>query len=164
MSAVAIGPASGADPRAGAGARRRWRNRPAVRMQPPLTPMIDVTFQLLLFFLLTMQFRQPEGQIPANLPAGDAGKPAAAVLLDPIWIRLHPGDADGVEIEIDRYDLAIETWADLHNSLVGLREQLGSNEIPIVIKPYPGVSWEASLNAFNEALRAEFRNVAWARE
>ena len=33
-----------------------------------MTPMIDVTFQLLLFFLLTCEFRESEGMIPGTLP------------------------------------------------------------------------------------------------
>ena len=37
---------------------RKKRARPKAKMQPPLTPMIDVTFQLLLFFLLSFTFRQ----------------------------------------------------------------------------------------------------------
>ena len=36
-------------------------------IQPPLTPMIDVTFQLLLYFLLTTEFREDEGQIPGSI-------------------------------------------------------------------------------------------------
>ena len=33
-----------------------------------MTPMIDVTFQLLIFFILAGKFRVPEGRLDANLP------------------------------------------------------------------------------------------------
>jgi len=48
---------------------RKKRKREDVKLQPPLTPMIDVTFQLLLYFLLTYSVRKDEGQIPGTLPS-----------------------------------------------------------------------------------------------
>lgn len=45
-----------------AGAQRKRKS-----FQPPLTPMIDVTFLLLLFFILTFTFRQMEGQLPGAI-------------------------------------------------------------------------------------------------
>ena len=48
---------------------RKKRKREEAKLQPPLTPMIDVTFLLLLYFLLTSTFRKDEGQIPGTLPA-----------------------------------------------------------------------------------------------
>ena len=38
------------------------------KMQPPMTPMIDVTFNLLIFFILTPSFDQTEGYLTTNLP------------------------------------------------------------------------------------------------
>lgn len=35
-----------------------------------LTPMIDVTFLLLIFFMLTIQFKTLEGQLAAHMPEG----------------------------------------------------------------------------------------------
>jgi biopolymer transport protein ExbD len=37
--------------------QRTKRGRLKPKMAPPLTPMIDVTFLLLLYFLLTINFR-----------------------------------------------------------------------------------------------------------
>ena len=36
--------------------------------QPPLTPMIDVVFQLLIYFILTLHFKEVEGQLLSQLP------------------------------------------------------------------------------------------------
>ena len=33
-----------------------------------MTPMIDVVFQLLIFFMLTMQFKEIEGKLLSQLP------------------------------------------------------------------------------------------------
>jgi len=54
---------------------RKRRGRAKVRIQPPMTPMIDVTFQLLLFFLMTAAFRN-EGNIASSIPqSGDVAGP-----------------------------------------------------------------------------------------
>jgi len=47
--------------------------RRTAKPQTPMTPMIDVTFQLLLFFIMTFEFRQSEGMIPGTLPVIDDG-------------------------------------------------------------------------------------------
>ena len=36
--------------------------------QPPMTPMIDVVFQLLIYFMLTMHFKEVEGKLLSQLP------------------------------------------------------------------------------------------------
>ncbi len=41
----------------------------------PMTPLIDVVFQLLVYFLCTASFNPPEFQLPANLPATGIGRP-----------------------------------------------------------------------------------------
>ncbi len=44
------------------------RMTPKARVSAPMTAMIDVTFLLLIYFLLTTTFRQDEGQLPGTLP------------------------------------------------------------------------------------------------
>ena len=50
-----------------ADASREAAQRKRKSFQPPLTPMIDVTFLLLVFFILTSTFRQMEGQLPGAI-------------------------------------------------------------------------------------------------
>jgi len=40
-----------------------------------MTPLIDVVFQLLVYFLCTAHFNPPELQLPANLPSTGIGQP-----------------------------------------------------------------------------------------
>jgi biopolymer transport protein ExbD len=44
--------------------------------EPPMTPMIDVVFQLLIFFLLTMKFTIQEGELLTHLPRTRECRPA----------------------------------------------------------------------------------------
>jgi len=142
---------------------RTKRPRPQLRLQPPPTPMIDVTFQLLLFFLLTMQFRQPEGQLPADLPRLGSTVAAATAPLEPVWIHLSPSieAAGGVRIDISQYHLSMNTWSQLHAQLVRLRTRLGGADVPVIIDPGDGVRWGDALNAFNEARRARFTDIGF---
>ncbi|MFW6145974.1 MAG: biopolymer transporter ExbD [Planctomycetota bacterium] len=142
-------------------AARAVRRRPPLRLQPPLTPMIDVTFQLLLFFLLTMRFTPPEGQLPADLPRLESST-AAVAPLEPVRVRLERTEA-GLRIDLSRYHLAVDSFGALHETLVELRERFGSGDPPVVIVPGDGVTWADALNAYNEARRAAFVNVAFGR-
>ena len=42
-----------------------------------MTPMIDVVFQLIIFFLLSSHLAKQENQLALPLPAADSGKPAS---------------------------------------------------------------------------------------
>lgn len=45
------------------------------RSAVPLAPMLDVMFLLLIFFVVTANFRAEEHQIDINLPAAESGEP-----------------------------------------------------------------------------------------
>ena len=175
------GPPAGAwdgiipDPPATAATAERYqsqrvkRGRPRPRLQPPLMPLIDVTFMLLLFFITTMQFAPPEGQILAQLPAGsvpavsaEAAAAAAIVPLEPLRVYLRPGAAGAVDIEVERYAGAIGGFDALHQVLSSLRASFDSPDVPVVILPATGVSWQHALDALRQAQLAGFKDIAFA--
>ncbi len=62
--------------------------------KPEMTPMIDVTFLLLIFFMLTIQFRTLEGVMKARLPRDVGPNPGAMEPQEKIHVRidvLRPG-------------------------------------------------------------------------
>ena len=143
---------------------RSKRQRGSTKMQPPLTPMIDVTFQLLLFFILTFTFRPDEGQIPGTLPQKGAIAQAQQVLWDkPILIDLRPtGDVlEGVVYEMSGVNLTIDSPQELFEHLVARREILG-DEVPVVIHPRRDVRWRHVVDAFNQSVRARLKNIGFA--
>jgi biopolymer transport protein ExbD len=129
--------------------------------QPPMTPMIDVTFQLLLFFILTCEFRETEGAIPGTL----AGGPEPGITLpDPIQIRLMPSaDRQSASYQLTGVATVITSVRELGNLLQVRQEQLGSREVPVVIFPNPDVPWGFVVEAFNQAKRARFSKIGFAR-
>ena len=129
-----------------------------------MTPMIDVTFQLILFFILTFEFRESEGAIPATLPV-DGPPPGTVILLpDPIQIRVLPSaDRLSARYELTGVTTAITSVRELGDLLRLRQEQLGSREAPVVIYPNPDVPWGFVVEAFNQAKRAKFERIGFAQ-
>ena len=143
--------------------QRKGRRSPT-RIQPPMTPMIDVTFLLLLFFIMTMQFRPAKGQIPADLPREQGIVAGNSTPLEPITIYLHKGaTADQMPgVEISRHNVTIGSWEDLYANLKAIQEQFGSQEIPIIVQPDGNVPWASVINAYNQAVRGQFKTIGFA--
>ena len=144
--------------------QRRQRAESPPKMQPPLTPMIDVTFQLLLFFILTFTFRSAEGLIPGTLPEGEQGRQAVGVE-ESIYIILRPADVHtglGVVYEMKGRNLPLHDAQALYVALQARRDALQSTDIPVVIEPGGDVLWEHVVNAFNQAVRAKFKKIGFA--
>jgi len=141
---------------------RRLRVRPKPKMQPPLTPMIDVTFQLLLFFLLTFTFRQAEGQIPGSLPKeGTGGVTEKSQLNPPIRITMRPRGRDRSEVvyEIEGYPHQITTGKELGEKLMG-RARNGT-DVPVILHCGRDVQWRWVVEAFNQSVRAKFEKIGF---
>ncbi len=142
---------------------RNKRGREEVKMQPPLTPMIDVTFQLLLYFLLTSTFRKDEGQIPGSLPAL-SGIPPKMSKLKPIKIVLRPLGASRESVQYKVGRLApVTNEIELQRLLLSAQKRVGTDEVPIIIQSNGGVRWKYVVNVFNAAVVAKFKNIGFAQ-
>lgn len=54
-----------------------------------MTPLIDVVFQILIFFLCTLHFRQLEGRLDAYLPPGAGPAASSARTPDPVELGIR---------------------------------------------------------------------------
>ena len=142
---------------------RKRRKPPKPKMQPRLTPMIDVTFQLLFFFLMATQFREGEGQIPGTLPQEAGVAQGRAIDIEPLKVGLIPDGEhrERVVYEINRTPIrggAQELYAILRQHQAAIE----SEENIVVIKPRGDVRWEFVVEAYNQAVRAEYSKIAFA--
>jgi len=66
-----------------------------------MTPMVDVTFLLLIFFMCTLKFKDLEGLLAAHLPH-DVGpnRSQAEPPPEPVWVRVVVAEA-GTKLEPD---------------------------------------------------------------
>jgi len=143
--------------KARAGSRRAGPSR--TRMQLPLTPMIDVTFQLILFFLLATTFRQAEGQIPASLPQRSGAAALDQTIVRPIRIAIRPAAEGGAAFFLNDAPLPLPDAPALHRELVARRQAYGSDEVPVAIQPRWDVPWQYVVEADNQAHRAGFKSI-----
>jgi len=122
--------------------------------------MIDVTFQLLIFFLLTTTFRMQEGTLPGSLPKIPPPIVGGGAQLH-VYVR--PGAAGGVRFEIQGVATAMTSPADLHRHLEGRLRAVGGQEyVNVLIHVRGDAEWRWAVEAQNQALRAGFRQVGFA--
>ena len=94
-----------------------------------LTPMIDVTFLLLIYFMVTTMLKQPEAELSIQLP----GKPQNSDVTPMEMQKVRIGSEgevylNGSEIE-DGYDLAMPDLVSNLKTQKGLRDQLISSGV-----------------------------------
>ena len=154
--------------------RRRRRTSLGAVLRTNMTPMIDVVFQLLVFFIATTRYAGDERVLAmevrprAEARAPDAAaRPAAAgafVLADES-LRLEVL-ADGSVVagpplrrRFTPHELAPALAAELRGTAhpKGMFEQT----FPIVIAPGTGASWEAAVGALDACVAAGYRNVGF---
>ncbi|HUU83054.1 MAG TPA: biopolymer transporter ExbD [Phycisphaerae bacterium] len=143
--------------------RSRRRMRPLSRITLNLAPMIDVTFLLLIFFLVTTTFKRPEGIFAAQLPK-DAGIPSAALPISPIIVRISQPTPDGDEyqIRIDNFTRAPQSFGELARFLIDIQGNPGfDRQTPVVIYPGRDVRWDHVVNCWNAAVRAKCENITF---
>lgn len=149
----------------GAGSiQRRLSSRRGVSIAVNLAPMIDVSFLLLIFFLVTTTFERAEGILSAKLPRA-TGAPTVALPISPIVVRLvqtGPGD-DDYKIRIDHFQAAPATTAELAAHLRQIQQQPGfDRKTPVLIVAENAVRWDHVVGCWNAALRAGCERVAFA--
>ena len=89
-----------------------------------LTPMIDVTFLLLIYFMVTTMLKQPEAELSIQLP----GKPQTSDITPMDMLKVRIGDEgevylNGSEIE-DGFDLLMPDLVANLKTQKGMRDQL----------------------------------------
>lgn len=146
--------------------RRRWRARFTARgvsIGVNLAPMIDVTFLLLIFFLVTTTFERAEGVLASDLPEMGA-VPAVPLPVSPIVIRLvqtGPGH-DDFTITIDRFQEVPKDFDTLPDYLREIQQQPGFDvQTPVVIVSEHDVRWDHVVGCWNAALRAGCERIAF---
>ena len=145
---------------------RARRRRPAtgVMFTVHLAPMIDVTFLLLIFFLVTTTFERAEGILASKLPEA-RGAPAVALPVSPIIVRLTqtgPG-YDDYAIRVDRFqDVPVDS-KELRHRLVQIQELPGfDRQTPVVIVAENEVRWDHVVSCWNAAVGAACERIAFA--
>ena len=136
-----------------------------------LTSMIDVIFQLLIYFVVTASFAIDEGVLTAKLPQG-SGTAAETDELPPEKVTINLASGPGeTTVAISRgngqrYASFTELTQDLdrlrYDPEAGQTSGIYESDNPIVIEPTGYVRWQHVVAAFNAAIAAKYENVSFA--
>ncbi|HEX7009072.1 MAG TPA: biopolymer transporter ExbD [Phycisphaeraceae bacterium] len=144
---------------------RRKRGRTPPRIGLNLTPLIDVVFQLMVYFVVTAGFWTDEGVLTTRMPQG-GGRPPSALELpaQPLNLILEPQGPAGVRIAIGDFDEAA-TFDELARKLASLQQDpvIYKSDDPVYIRPQGQVRWQHVVNALNAAIRAGFTQVRFVQ-
>ncbi|MEN0110590.1 MAG: biopolymer transporter ExbD [Planctomycetota bacterium] len=104
---------------------RRVTHRDRTDLQ--MTPMIDIVFQLLVFFIMTFKIVLPEGDFNIRMPLPANEAPAAPSELPTLNLRLVAGEGGELErLQLDsRVFEGADRFAQLHVYLRGLIDDSG---------------------------------------
>jgi len=150
--------------------RRRRPRRPtrgAVALR--LTPMIDVVFLLLAYFLLAAEFREPEGAVAASA-APDPNKAEQtdpfALPREPVVVTVRstgPGPAD-LALTASAPEIAHATApGSLRRALAAARGPVFADDHPFIIRAAPDALWEHALAAAGAVDGAGYTAVTFER-
>jgi biopolymer transport protein ExbD len=146
-----------------AGSGRQARSGGAMSLN--LTPMIDVVFLLLFFFLTVSQFRRADGMLPAQLPA-QAAAAAIDIPRTPIRIRFVADTAspDDCRVKVERFSESAIPIRNLAAELKRIQEDEPGfdSSTPVHLLAGDDIRWDHVVNAYNAALSAEYEKVFFA--
>ncbi len=131
-----------------------------------LAPMIDITFLLLIFFLVTSTFKRAEGYLSARLPK-DMGQPTVALPISPIIIHVEQYGEKSSEyrLRVENFINAPATFGELTEFLINVQGNPGFDKTtPVVIAAEPDVAWDHVVNCWNAALRADCKSISFGRQ
>ena len=143
---------------------------PAEVERPNMTPMIDVVFQLLVFFLVTMKFKTTDMKLDAEMPTNAGINPSPATPPDPkVEVRLRratPGEPTQLRVA----GLALgdadspASWDRLRAHLAQVRTRqalagLDPHAVHGEVDASPAVTTGLVVRALDELRAADFRDV-----
>lgn len=151
---------------------RKRRGVRESRMTVNLGPMIDVIFNLLIYFVVTASFSVEEGVLTLKLPQG-SGAPEQSlappdqpleITLRSAQARIGPGVAIVLQNQPFRGDFG-ELAAQLTSMQFNDHNPAGlyKADNPVLIRPEGEVRWQYVVDAFNAAVAARYTNVSFAQ-
>jgi len=144
--------------------RNTGRTRKEVKIQPPMTPMIDCIFQLLIFFMLMPTFQSREGYLTTNLPRDQGPNPTTQKDMERIKVELldEGNEGQGVSIVLNGTQSLGDNFEGLRAALEGYRAQGLQPSHPVLISPTMAVRHKFVVRAFDAAVTARFTSIHFA--
>jgi len=136
-------------------------------MEIQMTPMIDIVFNLIIFFILMPSFEAKEGYLPSNLPSDTGTQSAERKDLNKLRIDIYhvePYPEKKKEARVVLNGEPMNDYAELRKRLRETRRALSEQgrdieKVPVVISP-DQVVWQLHVVAvFDSAIDAGFKDI-----
>lgn len=151
--------------------RKRKRPTDATRPDLPITPMLDMSFQLLAFFVLTYRPTPMEAQMALALPPAEAGPvavappPAELQLPDDedLTIQVYDGPGGGVDhIVVARVtgDVTLRDTSALFTFLKETVTRRPGKPPKVTLEIAPDLNYQFVVKMIDEARRAGIQSIS----
>lgn len=128
-----------------------------------MTPLIDVVFLLLIFFVCASVGQIPESLLPSQIAAGGLEADTVVERETPfgeVWLHLVRSDDERTLVELN--DRRIEQFEELQSILRALARDV--SEIPVILDIDPNVPWGDLIRVYDLCLAADFESIQFAVE
>ena len=146
--------------RAAHGYRRTRRRRSGATLTLNMVPMIDIVFNLLIFFLVATKFTAAEGVLPGRVPRLAPAQATPAVPVPPIrvFLAVRPGGGCAIRVE----SMPAASFDELAERLGAIRGELGADAgTSVILMADDALAWDHLANAYNAAMRAGFESIVF---
>ncbi len=137
-----------------------------------MTPMIDVTFLLLVFFIVTLNFRVLEGRLDTALPKASGVHHGSVEEIEKLDVRIlvaEPGvlvrDPEAKDLHVYQgRRLRFETGSHRFATMVELRDFLVTwpdREVPVSIDPRDGTVYGDIIPVLDALIEQGFEDIAF---
>ncbi|RMH25384.1 MAG: hypothetical protein D6693_08695 [Planctomycetota bacterium] len=147
-----------------ADARAQRRRRGPARLALTFTPLIDIVFLLLLYFLLVAQFKSREENLELDLPRSGPSARADPFALpaEPITVTVRSTGDGARDLAVGSDDPLIGAPGTLDEFAGAVaraaREALTADQL-VLIRPAPGTRWEHTVSVIHAVKRAGLPRV-----
>ena len=144
---------------------------------PDMSPMIDIVFNLLIFFLCATKFKTAEGAIDSYLPKSEGlNSSPTQIEIDEVRVTVRKVEGGEVRVSVGANPLnepgdwqrGVDTslspvWGRLGQELAALKAaHKGVKPLPVTLDVKPDVSHQHAVSALNEVVRAGLKEVRFA--
>jgi biopolymer transport protein ExbD len=122
-----------------------------------MTPLIDVIFLLMIFFLMTINFQKPEGVLDNRLPElGRRSSEDPTKDWETVRLRIQLARAGG-ELRIHLQERVVSDYEALGHYL----DQLPA-DILIIVEPEDDVPYKHVIGVYNACLKSKKREIVFS--
>jgi biopolymer transport protein ExbD len=133
------------------------------KLELQISPLIDVVFLLLIYFIVTAQIVKKEGDIPFMLPAD---VPAVEMVDIPVEARIRINPDDSVRLEGMTFDPSDRKLEGLIDQIIRLRNMAEAQRSPffVTLDPNEDTVHRRIIDVMDACASAKVKNLTFAKK